>query len=585
MDAGSHSPEKEIEDVKLLVESLEYQKDDSSQQQQALKVLAEILSKNKRAQDYLCSSNGMEYVLSLCKTMTSPTVVQSALYTLAMTAEGNDFCQRVLTNKSVFNVLRCNLQAKNIKAAMTSAFLVMTICTQNCNGQNLARETKCLHSLCDLYKSCLPIHRLSTSTGDESGKKWFDNLDKNCLQLWTAVVVALHSLLQNPQNAQNQRLCCRLFPAIVNLLLLVTEQHEILQPTISLLAAIVSENAECQSKVRLLGGLRALVIRLKQVVDLKEYVEQDILFMERVVNTLGSIIAGHVICQDSAADLGLVTLLLKCFAVISQATRVDDAAAKQFKTKCILALSICIDQSERNQQLLRDGGGVEALIELLTKEQVPEQQQTALSIKDLIYGVKSEEFRRVAIFILHCITGKSKGEQKPLSRVETKEVGEQCSFESTLENHFTQVVVSPTKDAQTQTSSRTTAGQYDTDIGDDRPSDEVSQENFRRHRTSTPRKRRSVKSTKVLKPFARSKTTQWRTKHPEMAMKTKPDQTFVTPGTSSPSRHLEKCEACETVLNSRNFLKTLRRCSNRCSYHRGLDRCLRRIISDLQKQK
>lgn len=145
--------------------------------------------------------------------------------------------------------------------------------------------------------------------------------------------------------------------------------------------------------------------------------------------------------------------------------------------------------------------------------------------------------------------------------------------------------MSPTKDAQTQTSSRTTAGQYDTDIGDDRPSDEVSQENFRRHRTSTPRKRRSVKSAKVLKPFARSKTTQWRMKHPEMAMKTKPDQSFVTPGTSSPSRHLEKCEACETVLNSRNFLKTLRRCSNRCSYHRGLDRCLRRIISDLQKQK
>lgn len=45
--------------------------------------------------------------------------------------------------------------------------------------------------------------------------------------------------------------------------------------------------------MRLLGGLRALVIRLKQVVDLKEHVEQDILFMERVVNTLGSIIAGH----------------------------------------------------------------------------------------------------------------------------------------------------------------------------------------------------------------------------------------------------------------------------------------------------
>ena len=31
------------------------------------------------------------------------------------------------------------------------------------------------------------------------------------------------------------------------------------------------------------------------------------------------------------------------------------------------------------------------------------------------------------------------GEQKSPSRVETKEVGEQCSFESTLKNHFTQV--------------------------------------------------------------------------------------------------------------------------------------------------
>ena len=58
-----------------------------------------------------------------------------------------------------------------------------------------------------------------------------------------------------------------------------------------------------------------------------------------------------VICQDSAADLGLVTLLLKCFAVISQATRVDDAAAKQFKTKCILALSICIDQSGKKLRI------------------------------------------------------------------------------------------------------------------------------------------------------------------------------------------------------------------------------------------
>lgn len=377
------------------------------------------------------------------------------------------------------------------------------------------------------------------------------------------MVVALYSLLQNPQNAQNQKLCCRLLPAIVNKLLLVTEQHEILQPTVNLLAAIVSENAECQSKVRLLGGLRALVILLKQVVDLKEHAERDILFMGRIINTLGSVIAGHVICQDSAADLGLVTLLLKCLALITPATQVDGAAAKQFKTKCILALSICIDQSERNQQQLRDGGGVAALIELLTEEQ-------------------SEEFRRVAIFILHAITGKSTAEEKS-----PQPVGEQCCHKSICptENHLIQFVVGPTKDAQTQTCYSTTAAQSDTDIGGDRPSDEMSQGSFRSHITSASGKRRSVTSTKVLKPFIRSKTTQWKMKHPEKTIKSKPDSNFFTPRTSRSGEDLEKCEACETVLNSRNFLKTLRRCSNPCSFHRGLDQCLRRIISDLQKQK
>ena len=40
--------DKEIEDVKLLVESMKYQKDDPSQQQQALRALGEILSQNSK---------------------------------------------------------------------------------------------------------------------------------------------------------------------------------------------------------------------------------------------------------------------------------------------------------------------------------------------------------------------------------------------------------------------------------------------------------------------------------------------------------------------------------------------------------
>ena len=52
MNTGSgdlHSEsKKEIEDVKLLVESMKYQNDDPSQQQQALRALGEILSQNSK---------------------------------------------------------------------------------------------------------------------------------------------------------------------------------------------------------------------------------------------------------------------------------------------------------------------------------------------------------------------------------------------------------------------------------------------------------------------------------------------------------------------------------------------------------
>lgn len=85
MDAGNHSPEKEIEDVKLLVESLEYQKDDSSQQQQALKVLAEILSKNSES--------------NVCFWKECQIVMLYSLYSLQRSASPRVICSSHVKNK------------------------------------------------------------------------------------------------------------------------------------------------------------------------------------------------------------------------------------------------------------------------------------------------------------------------------------------------------------------------------------------------------------------------------------------------------------------------------------------------------
>ena len=50
---------------------------------------------------------------------------------------------------------------------------------------------------------------------------------------------------------------------------------------------------ECQSKVRLLGGLRALINALKQHASHEQPTEQDLYFIGHVVNTIGSATAGH----------------------------------------------------------------------------------------------------------------------------------------------------------------------------------------------------------------------------------------------------------------------------------------------------
>lgn len=52
-------------------------------------------------------------------------------------------------------------------------------------------------------------------------------------------------------------------------------------------------SADCQSKLRLLGGLRALINQLKEHVEQEELADQNISFLEHIVNTIGSAIAGH----------------------------------------------------------------------------------------------------------------------------------------------------------------------------------------------------------------------------------------------------------------------------------------------------
>ena len=56
---------------------------------------------------------------------------------------------------------------------------------------------------------------------------------------------------------------------------------------------VCTNSDECQSKVRLLGGLRALINVLKQHISDKQATDEHLSFIEHVINAIGSATAGH----------------------------------------------------------------------------------------------------------------------------------------------------------------------------------------------------------------------------------------------------------------------------------------------------
>ena len=126
-----------------------------------------------------------------------------------------------------------------------------------------------------------------------------------------------------------------------------------------------------------------------------------------------------------------------------------------------------------------------------------------------------------------------------------------------------------------------TTRQCSADTREKQTTGEVTQKTSQHIRKANLRKKRFL-STKVLQPLIRSKTA-WSTTSAEPTAKLLNSSGDRPCG--STSQDAAVCEACETILNSKNFLKTLRHCSSLCSYHRELGILLRRISIDLKRRR
>jgi len=112
---------------------------------------------------------------------------------------------------------------------------------------------------------------------------------------------------------------------------------------------------------------------------------------------------------------------------------------------------------------------------------------------------------------------------------------------------------------------------------------ELTQENSQHICKANLRKKRFVSRTKVLRPLIRSKTASSKTIGVEPITKRENPNVF-RPCASTIQDNTE-CEACKAIVNSKNFIKTLRHCSSRCFYHRELDKLLQKKINDLKRRK
>ena len=127
-----------------------------------------------------------------------------------------------------------------------------------------------------------------------------------------------------------------------------------------------------------------------------------------------------------------------------------------------------------------------------------------------------------------------------------------------------------------------TTRQCSTDTREKQTTGEVTQKTSQHIREANLRKKRFL-PTKVLQPLIRSKTARSTKTSAEPTAKLM--NSNVDRPCGSTSQDAAECEACETILNSKNFLKTLRHCSSLCSYHRELGILLRRISIDLKRRR
>ncbi|XP_059007849.1 telomere repeats-binding bouquet formation protein 1 isoform X7 [Mustela lutreola] len=222
-------------DLNLLLECLKYQMDNPFSQKEALVTIFSICQQNSNAGVYFREIGGLMFVKNLAKSSKHSMVKEAALYTLGAVAEQNVYCQQTLCTSELFEDLTWFLSNddSNTNLKRMSVYVILVLVSNNRTGQTLVRETGCITVLTQLFRTVLSKYELNL-------------LDENAFQsyqLWSSVCSTLCVCVNNPQNDENQMLCCSLFPH-ANDWLINCVKPEIIRPVCSFIGLTLANNTE-----------------------------------------------------------------------------------------------------------------------------------------------------------------------------------------------------------------------------------------------------------------------------------------------------------------------------------------------------
>ncbi|XP_050184189.1 telomere repeats-binding bouquet formation protein 1 isoform X1 [Myiozetetes cayanensis] len=376
-------------DLNLLLECLKYQMDCPLSQKEALITIYSICQQNSEASEYFREIGGLMFISDLAKSSAHCVVKEAALFTLGIIIESNVYCQQTLCTSALFEDLILFLINKDsgVNLKRMSVYVILVLVSNNKNGQTHVRDTGCISLLLQLFRTTLCT--AGTALSDAAGEQRY--------QLWSSVCSALCACVNNPQNEDNQIICCSVFPYAREWLESCTEP-DIVRPICSFLGLTVANNSYVQKYFVSIGGLDTLAKVLLELMHDSCLSHSGTKLAVVVTKTLDACIANNSAMGVVLAKYHTVSELLKllCHETLNTGEKIS----------IILTIGHCTEVCEENQCELLQNNGLPLMIQVLTESQDEElikaatfvlqnckqmTEQLSLKINDNSLSVSNEE--------------------------------------------------------------------------------------------------------------------------------------------------------------------------------------------------